>query len=120
MRAKPIVSKLNALKDKVSLFEAQYPRSSSIGGAGVARAEKQIPWICQTLDQAAEALRSGRDPFGNPITPGQVISGLKQLTAYVRDSSYGTLMEMVYPGIDKPLQESMDDLEKVIQMLELD
>lgn len=109
-----IVEELQSLKSKVSQLSQQYPRSSSVGGAGVERAGVQIPWICRTLDEASEALANGRDPYGNPITNAQVLSGLKQLVTYVRDPDYGTLMEMVYPGIDKPLQECMDELERIL------
>lgn len=119
MKLQKIIKSLIKLRGKVSDLETNHPKSISIGGAGVARAEQQIPWICQTLDQAANALKSKTDPFGNPITSAQVVSGLNQLTAYVRDPSYGTLMEMAYPGIDKPLQECMDELDKIIYMLEM-
>lgn len=86
--------------------------------ASVPRAETQIPWICRTLDEAASALQTKKDPFGNPITVAQVVGGLGELVAYVRDPSYGTSMEMAYPGIDKPLQESMDELERIIAEME--
>jgi len=77
-------------------------------------AEIQIPWIWRTLDEASEALTKARDPFGNPITSTQVEGGLKELVTYVRDPSYSTLIEMAYPGIDKPLQACMDELERIL------
>lgn len=118
MNTRKIAKALKSLSGKVSEIGNLHPKLISIGGAGAARAEKQIPWICQTLDQAAAALESKRDPFGNPITPSQVVGGLKQLTVYVREPSYGTLMEMTYPGIDKPLQSCMKKLDKIIKMFD--
>jgi hypothetical protein len=114
MDAQKVVDEIQSLKNNVHGLSEKYPKSPTVFGAGVERAEIQIPWICRTLDEASEALTKGRDPFGNPITSAQVESGLKQLVAYVRDPSYGTLMEMAYPGIDKPLQACMDELEKIL------
>jgi len=114
MKISKVVDNLQAIMGTVSVLAEKYPRNRFAGGAGVAQAEKQIPWICRTLNEASDALNSGQDPFGNPITVAQVVSGLEQLVAYVRNASYGTLMEMVYPGIDKPLQKCMDKLERII------
>lgn len=114
MNTAQITDQLTELKEKVSRIGDKYTQSLAAGGPGVTRAAKQIPWICETLDQAAAALATERDPFGNPITPAQVVNGLKQLIGFVCEPSYGTLMEIAYPGIDKPLQECMDELDSII------
>jgi hypothetical protein len=110
VRASPVEA-LQDLKARVGALPVQHPANVM---ARVPRSETQIPWICRTLDEAATALTSRRDPFGNPITAAQVKSGLKQLVGMVRDPSYITQMEMAYPGIGKPLERYMDEVEQVI------
>ena len=78
----------------------------------------QLPWICRTLEEAASALESGIDPFGNPITDAQVCGGLRTLTEMVRDPEYLTLMEIGYPGIATPLERCMDRLEAIVGDIE--
>jgi hypothetical protein len=110
---------LRQLRTEVASFSERYPASRGIGGAGVARAEAQIPWICRTLNDAANALETRRDPFGNPITQEQVAGGLIQLTKMVQESNYITLMDMAYPGIGKALESSMGKLHDIILGLRL-
>ncbi len=119
-QAKPAdpAQELLALSEKVRALSEEFPRAGGAVGAGADRAEKQIPWICRELGAASEALVSGRDPKGNPITRGQISGGLEQLVAYVRNPDYGTVMEMVYPGIDAPLQACMDQLESIVAGIE--
>ena len=115
--ARPVpkrVSPVDALQDlqtRIAALPARHPANVM---ARVPRSETQIPWICRTLDEAATALTTRRDPFGNPITAAQVKSGLRQLVGMVRDPSYITQMEMAYPGIGKPLEKYMDEVEQMI------
>lgn len=76
-----VVNELQLLKDKVSALFEKHPKSS-IGYKEVMEiAEMQIPLVCQTLNDASNALTKSRDPYGNPITIAQVESSLKQLVA---------------------------------------
>jgi hypothetical protein len=113
------IAALRRLRAEVAALGERYPASRQMGGAGVARAKDQIPWICRTLDEAADALETKRDPFGNPITQAQVAGGLIKLIAMVREPRYITLMEMAYPGIGKPLEGSMGKLHEIILSLRL-
>jgi len=79
------------------------------------RTAQQIPWICRTLEEAASALETGKDPFGNPITEDQIMKGLNKLVEIVREPTYLTTMDIVFPGIAKPLERSMDTLEQIIR-----
>lgn len=108
---------LHALSNRVARLSKAHPQSSTTAGGSVAQAQKQIPWICRELDAAADALLTGQDPFGKAITRTQVSNGLKKLAEYVRNPDYGTLMELVYPGIDPPLQACMDELETILRKM---
>jgi len=110
MSVSPVES-LQALKTKVAAFTALYPKNPM---ASVPRAEIQIPWICRTLDEAITAFQTKKDPFGNPITVSQITSGLRQLISMVQDPSYITQMEMAYPGMGKPLENGMDELQQIL------
>lgn len=111
------VEALRQLRTRVATLSDRYPASGQMVTLGTNRAEIQIPWICRTLKEAADALETKRDPFGNPITRGQVIAGLTKLTQMVEEPSYTTQMEMAYPGIGKPLEGYMDELKSIIARL---
>jgi hypothetical protein len=108
------VESLQSLKEEVAVLTERHPKSPM---ASVPRAETQIPWICRTLDEAASALQTKKDPFGNPITVSQIADGLGQLISMVRDASYITQMEMAYPGIGKPLEDCMIKLQGILEDL---
>lgn len=107
---------LRALRSQVERIASQHQRSpSELDPSG--KISKQLPWICRTLTEAASALESGRDPFGNPITSAQVIQGLGILREMVCQPSYLTTMELAYPGIAVPLEERMVELGGIIAAL---
>lgn len=110
-------SELTALRPKILGFSQQYPLPIMKGGPGVAKAEKQIPWIDRTLKEAADALITGKDPFGNPITVTQIKNGLEQLISIVCDEEYLTFMDMIYEGIADPLKNSMQELKQIIERI---
>jgi len=114
-----VCSELTALRMKILGFSKQYPLPINKGGPGVAKAEKQIPWIDRTLKEAAEALTAGKDPFDNPITITQTKSGLEQLISMVCDEEYLTFMELIYDGIADPLKKSMQELKQIIERIPL-
>lgn len=109
-----ISNSLQGIKVQVAALIKIFPKTPM---ASVPKAEIQIPWICQTLDEAASAYETKKDPFGNPITMAQISSGLRQLLIIVREPSYITQMEMAYPGIGKPLKDCMNELERVINSI---
>lgn len=109
-----VVEELESLKTKVSKLQEKYPIKSLMSGSGVVSAKKQIPWICRTLNETANALIKGIDPFGNPITKEQVKEGLKKLVEIVRGPDYITTMDIIYDGIGKPIVSCMDELEQII------
>ncbi|MFW6135641.1 MAG: HEAT repeat domain-containing protein [Chloroflexota bacterium] len=111
------IEALRQLRGEVADLAERYPANQ--GGAGVPRAEAQIPWICRTLKEAADALETKRDPFGNPITQAQVVGGLVKLTQMVEEPSYIAQMEMVNPGIGKSLEGAMEKVHDVILSLRL-
>jgi hypothetical protein len=104
-------SELSVLRKEVAALEDMHPRNPM---ASISRSEIQIPWICRTLDEAVDALQTGKDPFGNVITQAQILGGLRQLVSMVRKPSYITQMEMAYPGIGGPLKGKMDTLESTL------
>ena len=112
-----VCSELTVLRSKVLGFSKQYPLPINKGGPGVAKAEKQIPWIDRTLKEAAVALTTGKDPFDNPITITQIKSGLEQLINMVCDDEYLTFMDMIYEGIANPLKNTMQELKQIIERI---
>jgi hypothetical protein len=108
------VESLQALKTKVAAFSEQYPKNPM---ANVPKAEIQIPWICRTLDEAASALQTKKDPFGNPISVPQITGGLRQLIGMVQDPSYITQMEMAFPGMGKALENCMEELRGILDTM---
>jgi hypothetical protein len=105
------INLLEALREEIAALGENHPKNPM---AHVPKAETQIPWICRTLDEAASALRTKKDPFGNPISVSQVTAGLNQLIKMVKDPSYITQMEMAYPGIGKPLEMGMEKLRDIL------
>lgn len=114
-----VCSELTVLRSKVLGFSKQYPLPINKGGPGVTKAEKQIPWIDRTLKEAAEALTTGKDPFGNPITMKQTKNGLEQLISMVCDEEYLTFMDMIYEGIADPLKKTMQELKQIIERIQV-
>jgi len=112
-----VCSELTVLRLKILGFSKQYPLPINKGGPGVAKAEKQIPWIDRTLKEAADALTTGKDPFDNPITMKQIKNGLEQLISIVCDEEYLTFMDMIYEGIADPLKNSMQELKQIIERI---
>ena len=109
---KGMIENLYGLKVRVSALLDKHPPNPM---ASIPKAEDQIPWICRTLDEAAKALKTRIDPFGNSITEEQVKDGLSKLFAMVNNHEYLTLMEMKYPGISSPLENLMKDLQMLIE-----
>jgi hypothetical protein len=107
---------LRALGIRVEQLGVDHPRQQRPGLDP--KLDQQLPWISRTLEEAASALESGLDPFGNPITDAQVVGGLRTLIRTVRDPGYLISMDLGYPGIKAPLKRCMDDLEAIVQRIE--
>jgi hypothetical protein len=101
---------LRALGIRVEQLGVDHPRQQRPGLDP--KLDQQLPWISRTLEEAASALESGLDPFGNPITDAQVVGGLRKLTQMVCDPGYLMAMDLGYPGITTPLLRCMDNLER--------
>ena len=102
------------LKEKISKLPTQFPTSAHTFGAGAMQAQEQIPIICQNIDQAVEALKTGIDPHGNPITKQQISSGLKNLVRATQKPAFIGLMTAVLDsdGIQQ-LERSLIELERI-------
>ena len=107
---------LRAVRSRVERLGVDHPRQQRPGLDP--KLDQQLPWISQTLEEAAKALESGLDPFGNPITDAQVVGGLRKLTQMVCDPGYLSAMDLGHPGITAPLKRCMDDLEAIVQGIE--
>lgn len=104
---------LRALGVAVEQLAVVHPRRA--GAMVDPKLDLQLPWICRTLEEAASAFETGFDPFENPITNTQVLSGLGKLTEMVRDPAYLSAMEMGHPGIAAGLEHCMDQLASWVQ-----
>lgn len=110
-----LVPKLLKLKAKIDAIPAQSSIDGLIFGSGAEQAKQQIPIICRNIDEAAEAIESGRDPHGNPITFDQIAAGLKKLVEATRKPGFeGLLMTILKPDGIKELKDCLDDLEQLV------
>ncbi len=107
---------LRALRSTVEQLAVAHPRREhAILDPNL---DKQLPWISRTLDEAAGALESGIDPRGLRITNKQIANGLRKLQEMVRHPEYLTAMELGHPGIAKPLEQYMDQLDRIVGSIE--
>jgi hypothetical protein len=106
---------LRALISQVDRLAAGHPRAAA---ATDPKLDQQIPWITRTLREAAEALETGADPFGNPITSAQITHGLRTLASMVTAPSYLAAMETGYPGITPGLHDAMTRLDDIISTID--
>lgn len=75
--------------DTIHMLLALKQKLEALGRSGGAPGPGDVhPGVSMNLDQAAEALRTGSDPQGKPITPLQVADGLKRLAAYVNTTDW--------------------------------
>jgi hypothetical protein len=100
------------LKKKVLYLETIHPPNPN---AFAPQTRKQISWICTQLQAAANAMETGRDYLGNPITHEQIKDGMKKLIEIVTDQKYLTTMEIVYFDISNPLESLMNELLELIE-----
>lgn len=105
---------LLGLKDKIAVIPKQYAAKGLSFGPRAGQAQQQVPIICNNIDDAVGSLRTGRDPNGNPITPGQVGSGLQNLIAATRRPGFDALLMRAIndEGLIK-LKECLKEMEKI-------
>lgn len=103
--------RLQAIKAQLATLPARHPVAAVAVGGGVAQANDQIPIICRTIDEAAAALETGRDPEGLPIEPSQVGSGLENLVTDVTGPGFSGLMHTVLSP------QGVAELEEAIRQL---
>ena len=118
---KEFIKDLKSLKTRISELPDQYPYEGQTFGSGTAQAEQQIPIICQNIDDAIHALRTGRDSQSNPITSNQIGDGLKRLVQATRMSGFAGLLSAVLSpdrGLKK-LEKCMDELEEIADQLDI-
>ncbi len=89
---------LLGLKNKIAVIPKQSAAKGFSFGPEAGQTQQQIPIICKNIDDAVVGLRTGKDPNGNPITPGQVGSGLQNLIEATRR-----------PGFDALLMQAIND-----------
>ena len=76
------------------------------------------PGICMNIQQAIEALRTGVDPNGRPITAPQIGAGLMKLTAYLQQPGWSWLASAaVSDGQMTLLKTYVYDLEQIARMI---
>ena len=105
------------LKAKISGLST-FSASSSSGvltfGGGVSQAHTNIDIICRNIDDTIEALKTGLDPHGNPITNREISQGLKALIQETRKPAFAGLMSSVLGGVGSQLlQGYMYELERI-------
>jgi hypothetical protein len=105
------------LKAKISGLST-FSASSSSGvltfGGGVSQAHTNIEIICRNIDDTIEALKTGLDPHGNPITNREISQGLKALIQETRKPAFTGLMASVLGGVGSQLlQGHMYELERI-------
>jgi len=110
---------LNSLKTRILQLPNQYPYEGQAFGSGTAQAKQQIPIICQNIDAAIDALRTGLDSQGNSITSERVGEGLQRLVQATRKPGFAGLLSVVLSsdrGV-KELENSMAELEAIAARL---
>lgn len=83
------------LKTNISMLTKDYPAKGESFGPGADIAKQQIPIICRNIDQALNALKTGLDPNGNPITKEQIGDGLAKLVDDTKRPGFSGLMSGV-------------------------
>lgn len=68
-----ITQELLTLKSKISELPQKYQTGAFVFGAGVGKAQEQVPTICAVIDDAVRALEKGLDVHNQPITKPQQI-----------------------------------------------
>ena len=113
------IQALNSLKTRIFQLPNRYPYEGQAFGSGTAQAKQQIPIICQNIDDAIDALRTGRDSQGYSITPDRVGEGLQRLVQATRKPGFTGLLSVVLSadrGV-KELENSMAELEEIAARL---
>lgn len=113
------IQALNSLKTRIFQLPNQYPYKGQAFGSGTTQAKQQIPIICQNIDDAIDALRTGLDSQGNSITPDRVGEGLQRLVQATRKPGFAGLLLVVLSsdrGV-KELENSMAELEEIAARL---
>jgi len=109
-----IVQELLTLKSKISELPQKYQTNALTFGAGVGKAQEQIPTLCAIIDDFVSALKTGLDRHNKPITKPYVASELKRLVAHTRQAAFiGLVSTVLNPtGVNK-LEKYMNELEQI-------
>ena len=113
-KASGVVNELQTLREDISILPVQCPALGVSFGGGARQAQEQIPIICQNIDQAVKALKTGLDPNQRPITKQQISAGLKNLVNATRKPAFIGLMTVVLNGDGiKLLENHLNNLERI-------
>jgi hypothetical protein len=110
---------LEAVRDRLRSIEVVDRRVVPRTGSRSAGACQQIPFLCDNIDHAVAALRSGRAADGRVIAPEQVGTGLAAVVADVRGPEFSTQMSSVLElrGVRALLRE-VAELERIATELQ--
>jgi hypothetical protein len=113
------VSLLEAVRDRLRSIEVVDRLAVPRTGPPAAGACQQIPFLCDNIEHAVAALRSGRAADGRAIGPTQVGTGLAAVVADVRDPEFSTRMSSVLePRGVRALLAEVAELERIATELQ--
>lgn len=108
------VMDLEALRVRLESLPSRYATTATALGPGAEQAREQVPIICRTIDDAVQAIRSGLDPEGRPITLSQVGDGLLRLVDDVSGAGFSGLMHTVMnPDGVRELERAVSELAEI-------
>lgn len=112
-----IIAELQALKSKILRIPQIYPTRAKVTGANTAK--KEIPAVCQVIDDAIRALQTGLDIYDKPITKPQIAAGLKRLVDQTRRPLWvgSTSLAISVQGIFE-VKKYMNKLEEIASKIE--
>jgi len=108
------IQELQNLKTKISELPKKYQTHAFVTGPGVGTVREQIPIISRNINDAIKALKTGLDPYNNPITKPQISDGLKHLVFETRKPAFTGLLSTIITttGIIE-FKNYMNELEKI-------
>lgn len=113
-----IVQELLILKSKISELPQEYQTDAFTFGAGVGKAQEQIPTICAVIDDAVKALEKGLDVHNQLVTKPQIADGLKRLVDATRQPAFIGLISTVFSSVGvSELERYMDELERIARRI---
>lgn len=106
--------RLVGICERLRSIEVVDRTAAAAAGAGVEQARDQIPIICDNIDHALRALRTGASADGRPTSPAQVGAGLSALAADVTGPGFdGMMSSVVGPRGVRAVQREVRELDRI-------